>query len=167
MNNVYLVGFMGTGKTVVGKLLAQELNRKFLDLDDLIANKEKKPITDIFEEKGETYFRKVEKEIVKEISSQNNLVIACGGGVVIDKDNMDNLKKSGLVICLSASPEVILERTKKFEHRPLLNVEDQKEKIKELLTKRELFYKQAHYLINTSKLTLEEVLGQILKLIKK
>ncbi|MEW6171110.1 MAG: shikimate kinase [Candidatus Omnitrophota bacterium] len=166
MKNIYLVGFMGTGKTATAKLIAKTLNRKFLDLDDLITTKEKKSITKIFEEKGEVYFRKVEKEIVKEISAQKDLIVACGGGVVIDKDNLDNLKKSGVVICLTSTPEIILERTKKFNHRPLLNVDNPIEKIKELLIKREPFYNQAHYILDTTKLTPAQTKDEVLKLIK-
>lgn len=166
MKNIYLVGFMGTGKTATAKLLAKTLNRKFLDLDDLIIAQEKKPIAKIFEEKGEVYFRKVEKEVVKEISAQKNLIVACGGGVVIDKDNLESLKNSGMVICLTSTPEIILERTREFNHRPLLNVDNPIEKIKELLIKRESFYNQAHYILDTTKLTPAQTKDEILKLIK-
>ncbi|MFC1594585.1 shikimate kinase, partial [Candidatus Omnitrophota bacterium] len=110
--NIALVGFMGAGKTAVGKLLANRLNRTFVDVDDVIEQRESRPISDIFSQDGEPYFRKIEKEATKEVALQPKRVIACGGGVVLDKENIANLKGTSTIIYLKTTPEVILKRTK-------------------------------------------------------
>lgn len=153
---------MGTGKSAVGKLLAEKLNRDFIELDNLIEAKEKMPIKDIFEKKGESYFRKIEKQIVKESVLSKNAVISAGGGAVIDEDNFKNLKKSGIVICLKASPDTILKRTKDLKTRPLLNVPDPKKQIEDLLKKREIYYNKADFNISTDDLNIEQVVERIL-----
>ena len=162
MNNIILVGFMGTGKSVVGKKLAEKLKRDFLELDDSIEAKEKMSIKDIFEKKGEPYFRSVEKEVAKEASLRKNIVISAGGGAIVDEENFKNLKNSGDIICLKASPETILKRTKNLKTRPLLNVSDPKARIQELLLKREPYYNKADFSIDTDNITAEQVAEKIL-----
>ncbi len=157
---------MGTGKTEVARLLAKRLNRAFVDMDEAIVKQEKMPISDIFQKKGEPYFRKVEKDLVLELSRQDNLVVACGGGAFVDPENIENLKKSGLVICLTSKAETILKRTSRFTHRPLLKVDNPKARIEELLEKRAPFYAQAHETIDGDKITVEETVEEILKLLK-
>jgi len=164
--NIVLVGFMGTGKTVVGKRLAQRLNMEYVDVDELIEQQEGKKISDIFAEDGEPYFRKVEKKITRQVSGFENAVIATGGGVVLDEENIRNLKTKGVLICLSAQPEVILERTKSSVRRPLLNVADPEEKIAALLNKRAPLYAKADYTIDTSCLSIEEVVEKVIGIIK-
>ncbi|UCD54636.1 MAG: shikimate kinase [Candidatus Omnitrophota bacterium] len=164
MRNIVLVGFMGTGKTQVAKALSKKLGMKYVSTDALIEKKEKTTISDIFSRKGEGYFRKTEKDVIKDVSLMQNIVIDAGGGVVIDPENIKHLKKNGIIVCLWASPEVILERTKKYAHRPLLNVADPLKKIKELLAFRKSFYEKADYHIHTSKMTLEEVMDEIISL---
>jgi len=166
MKNIYLVGFMATGKTCVGKELTKRLNREFFDLDDLIEQRENMAIVDIFKQKGEPYFRKIEKEIVKEISSKKDLVVGCGGGAIVDEDNLAILKKSGLVICLKADVDIILERTKATTQRPLLNVQDPKGRVNDLLKKREPFYNRADYSVDTTNLEIGEVVDKIITIIK-
>lgn len=163
MHNIYLVGFMGTGKTAVGKELAKKKKWQFVDLDGLIELKEKCTITDIFAQNGEPYFRKLEKETLKEISQEKGFVVACGGGIVIDKDNIKRMKKTGVIICLTATPEVILKRTSRYTHRPLLNVDRPEKKIEELLKFRAPFYAQADKTIDTSKISIKEVVSRILR----
>lgn len=165
--NIALVGFMGAGKTVVGKALSRQLGMIFIDSDDAIVEKEHRAISDIFAKDGEPYFRKVEKEVIKEISQRDGLIIACGGGVVLDKENMSNLKRNGLVVYLQATAEVIFERTKSYAHRPLLNVEDPQREIVKILEQRLPFYSQADYAVDTSDLTIEEVVNKILEIIKR
>ena len=165
--NIYIIGFMGTGKTSVGKILAQSLNMDFLDLDNVIEAKESAKITNIFAQKGEPYFRKVEKEVLKEAAQKENLIVACGGGIVIDEDNVNLMKKTGKIICLAAKAETILDRTKGYAHRPLLNVSDPKVKIEELLNLRAPFYAKADYMIDTSNLSIEEVVSKILEIVQK
>ncbi|MFH2137969.1 MAG: shikimate kinase [Candidatus Omnitrophota bacterium] len=165
MKNIALVGFMGTGKTTIARILAEKLGFECVDIDDLIEFTEGMKIVDIFGQKGEAYFRDVEKEVVRKAAAQAKKVIACGGGVVLNENNIINLKQNGFIVCLSASPEVILERTKNYPHRPLLNVEDKAGKIKEMLEFRQPYYATADYTVNTSDLTKEEVVDRILELV--
>lgn len=165
--NIVLVGFMGTGKTAVAKILAEKLNMKYVDLDQLIEEQEGKKVSDIFAKDGEPYFRKVEKEIAGRVSQLDDTVIATGGGVVLDDQNINNLKRKGILICLLAEPEIILERTKKYIHRPLLNVTDPKASICALLNKRASCYAKADYSIDTSRLAIEEVIEKIIEIIRK
>jgi shikimate kinase len=165
MKNIVLVGFMGTGKTAVGKLLAARLKKQRLCLDDMIEWKIGKPIVEIFESDGESFFREVEKEIVKAASRDKDAVIDAGGGVVIDEENVKRLKEHGMIICLQARPEVIYERTKGLLHRPLLNTPDPVESIKALLDEREQYYNRADYTIDTSELTPDEVVEKIIDIV--
>jgi shikimate kinase len=167
MKNIVLVGFMGTGKTAVGKLLAARLKKQRLCLDDMIEWKIGKPIVDIFEQDGEAFFRKVEKDIVKSASHDKDAVIDAGGGVVIDEENVKRLKEHGVVICLRARPEVIYERTKGLLHRPLLNTPNPVENIRILLDKREQYYSRADYTIDTSELSPDEVVERIIDILEK
>jgi shikimate kinase len=164
MKNIVLVGFMGTGKSVVGKRLAKELKMKFISTDDIIEEREKRPIAEIFAKSGEPYFRGVEKEAVREVSGFDNVVIAAGGGAVLNEENMANLREKGVVICLNATPEAIYERTKKYRTRPLLNVADPVAKIKELMNARAPFYAKAEYQIETTGKSVSEVAKEIINL---
>lgn len=166
MSNIYLVGFMATGKTETARLLAKRLKRPFIETDELIAKREGMPITDIFKSKGEPYFRQVEKKVIQEVSQQKNAVVACGGGAFVDPENIELLKETGTVICLTSTPDVILKRASRFGHRPLLNVEDPKAAVVELLKKRQPSYLQAHHTIDADQLTVEETVEAILKILK-
>ncbi len=162
MQHIVLVGFMGTGKTVVGKQLAERLGRDFLELDEMIEKKEGCSIREIFEKRGEPYFREVEKEVIKEAIRKRHVVISAGGGAIIDEENLGNLKRDGFIICLEASPDIILERTKGLKSRPLLNVPDPKKEIAALLKKRGPYYKKADLSINTDSLSVEQVVERIM-----
>lgn len=164
--NIALVGFMGTGKTTIAQLLAIELKVNSIDIDALIEEKSGMKIVDIFAQKGEPFFRKLEKNIVADISKETGKILACGGGVVLDESNIQNLKKNGIIICLKARPEIILDRTKAYAQRPLLNVDNPKAKISELLKKRHKFYAKADYTIDTSDLNKAEVVREIMHKIK-
>ena len=166
MKNIYFVGFMATGKTAVGKALARRLGRRFIDLDDVIEKKEKMKIVDIFAQKGEPYFRTVEKSAVKEIATQHDQIVACGGGVVIDPENVATLKKSGVIICLEADCDTIVARSAGTAERPLLNVDNPRERVMELLKKRAVFYKQADHTIDTTKLGVNAVVDRIITITK-
>ena len=165
MRNIYLTGFMGTGKTSVGREIAGVLGLKFVDLDELIVKKEGRCINDVFAQDGEPYFRKAEKEALREVSQANSQVVSCGGGIVIDPENIAIMKQSGRFIALTARPEVIFERIKKETHRPLLNTADPLARIKELLAIRKPYYDQAEFVIDTSDISVQEVAEKVIKLI--
>jgi shikimate kinase len=158
---------MGTGKTAVGKELARKKKWQFVDLDDLIALREKRTISEIFAKDGEPYFRRREKQVLKEVAKEKKFVVACGGGIVIDKDNIRLMKETGKMICLSATPEVILKRTSGYKHRPLLNVTEPKKQIELLLKLRAPYYAQADKIIDTSKISVKEVVDRIIKFTRK
>ena len=166
-HNIVLVGFMGTGKSVVGKRVAEKLGRRFLELDEIIEKKEGASIKEIFEKKGELYFRRIEKETVKEVSQKIGVVISVGGGAIIDEENFNNLKRNSVIICLEASPDTILERTKGLRTRPLLNVPDPKQKIEGLLKKRASYYKRADYCIDTNRLMTGQVVTRVIELVSQ
>jgi len=170
MNNIYLVGFMGTGKSAVGRELAKKKNNlekrwQFVDLDGLIELKAKRSISDIFAQEGEPYFRKIEKQVLKEVAKEKQFVVGCGGGIVINEENIKIMKASGVIICLSAKPEVILKRISGSTHRPLLKVDNPIERIKLLLKLRSPYYAKADKTIDTSRLSIKEVVAKISKLL--
>lgn len=166
MKNIVLTGFMGTGKTEVGRLLARRLGYKFIDADSMIEEEQKMPITEIFKRFGEPYFRDVESEVIKRLSEMERVVISTGGGVVMREENMTNLRKKGVIICLMASPETIFERTKDDTSRPLLQVKDPLQRIRELLNFRRPYYEKADIMIDTDGKTPEEVAEEIIKKIQ-
>jgi shikimate kinase len=165
MRNIYLVGFMGTGKTAVGKELAKKKKWQFIDLDELIELREKRTIADIFAKEGEPYFRKAEKQVLKDIAREKKFVVACGGGIVINEENINIMKQTGIIINLAASPKVILMRTLRYAHRPLLNVATPQKQIELLLKLRAPYYAKADRTIDTSELSVKEVADKILKIV--
>ncbi len=167
--NIALIGFMGVGKTAVGKALAEKLRKKFVELDSLIEQRVGKPIPDIFQQDGEVAFRELELEVTEEVSRDKNLVIACGGGIVLNKINIDRLRNDSIIVYLTASPRVILKRTSgDGEDRPLLNVSDRVSEIRELLRFRKPFYERAADIkINTSRLDIDSVVEQIINKLKE
>lgn len=162
--NIALIGFMGTGKTAVGKALAEKLGRSFVELDSLIEQKAGKSIPDIFQQDGETAFRELEIELTKEVSKDKSLVIACGGGIVLNKINIDRLRESSGMVYLTASPGVILKRVANEEgQRPLLEVDNPTLAIREMLSSRKPFYERAADIkIDTSRLDINSVAEQII-----
>lgn len=165
--NIYLVGFMGTGKSSVGKELAKRKKWQFADLDELIELKEKRLIPEIFAKYGEPYFRKLEKKVLKEVATQKNFVVACGGGIVMDEDNSKTMKDSGVIICLSATTDVIFKRVSGYAHRPLLNVPDPKSAITHLLMLRAPFYARADKTFDTSRYSVKTISARILNFLSK
>ena len=168
-SNIALIGFMATGKSAVGRIVAGKLNREFVEMDDLVEQKAGKSIPEIFEQDGEIAFRELEIEVTREVSAGKNLVIACGGGVVLNKINVDRLKQGSIIVYLTASPEVILERVSgEGETRPLLNTTDKMGEIRELLSFRKPFYERAADItIDTDNLDVEAVAEQILNRLKE
>ncbi|MFC1461224.1 shikimate kinase [Verrucomicrobiota bacterium] len=161
-SNIVLVGFMGTGKSAVGQRLAQALHRAFVDMDALIESRAGKPIPRIFREDGESHFRDIERAVVRELAKKREQVIAAGGGVVLDQGNIREFSRSGLVVCLSASQEELVRRLSGSTDRPLLKKGDHAGGISDLLKKRQPFYDAIPAQVDTTGLTVEEVVSRIL-----
>jgi len=156
--NIALIGFMGTGKTTIGKTLAQKLGKTFVEIDALIAQKAGKSIADIFKEDGEIAFRQLEIEVTKEIAEKDNQVIACGGGIVLNRINIDRLKKNAVIVFLTVSFDVIEKRVSAGSRiRPLLEGStDRAKTIRELMEFRQPFYDRAADIkVNSSNIGIE------------
>ena len=167
--NIALIGFMGVGKTAVGKALAKKLNKRFVELDSLIEQKAGKSIPEIFQQDGEVTFRELEIEVTKEVSAGRNLVIACGGGVVLNKINIDRLREESIIVYLTASLRAIMKRIQnEGRERPLLNTPNKASTIRELLAFRKPFYERAADIkIDTSKQDIDSVVEQIVSKVRE
>ena len=160
--NIILTGFMGTGKTTIGQLLAKKTGYQFVDTDALIEKQIGQTIADFFATQGEKVFRQLETDVVKKLAKESDLVIATGGGLVLNPENVALLEQTGTIFCLTASTEDILKRISQQHHiRPLLQEDNPLKKIKVLLQQRNPIYSQFKQ-IPTSKLSLEEVIESIL-----
>ena len=164
--NIILVGFMGTGKTVVGRRLAAKLNKRFIDTDMEIERVTGMPVAGLIKKHGEIRFRSEETLALKRVAKLNNMVVATGGGIVLNKENMDLLREMGKIICLTAWPEVIKERIERRNNRPLLGKDTSIEKIKNLLAERDEFYKEADLLVDTSELQIDGVIKKLSEFLK-
>ena len=161
ISNLALVGFMGCGKSTVGRQVASELGFEFVDADTLIAERAGISITEIFSIEGEAAFRQLEREVIAALADRKKLVIATGGGAIVDPNNLTSLKQHALVICLWANAETIHKRTKHQSHRPLLQKADPLLTIRQMLAEREPHYKQADVMVNTEMRPLREVAAQV------
>ncbi|HXR46897.1 MAG TPA: shikimate kinase [Candidatus Limnocylindrales bacterium] len=159
--NLALIGFMGAGKTSVGRLVADQLHFDYLDTDEMIQSRTGRTIADIFKKDGEPAFRKLEEQLVSELAARKRTVISTGGGLPVNPINLASLKTHALVVCLWASPEKIWERVRNQTHRPLLCDPNPRLKIRELLAVREPFYRQADVLINTDLRSAREAAQQV------
>jgi shikimate kinase len=162
IRNLTLIGFMGTGKSTVGRLVADALHFTFLDTDDVIEARAGATVQEIFQHHGEPAFREWEHRIVEELTRRNKTVIATGGGLPANEANLASLKSHSLVVCLWSSPEKIWQRVKGQTHRPLLNNPDPLGKITELLQVRGPYYRKADVLVNTEFRSLREVTQQVI-----
>lgn len=162
IQNLALVGFMGTGKSTVGQLVAAQLHFRFADTDELIEARAGKTISSIFADDGETRFRDYEREVVEELKGVHRTVVATGGGLVVQEENLTSLKTHALVICLWASPETIRERVRHQTHRPLLLGPEPRERIRQLLNERAPFYRRADVLVNTDLRSVKEVVHHVI-----
>jgi len=163
--NIALIGFMGSGKTTVGRLLAVRLGMKFIDLDDVIKDKLGMEITEIFSNYGEKYFRDVESQVVKEVfTGIDNSVIACGGGVVLKDDNVRIINQNSVVVYLRISPYEAYSRLLSCRDRPLLNVSNRLEVINQLMRVREpLYLRTAHIVVDVDGRTPEDIVEEIIR----
>jgi shikimate kinase len=161
VHNLALIGFMGTGKSSVGRMVADALHFTFLDTDDVITARAGKSITEIFQQNGEAAFRELERRMVEELSRRTRTVISTGGGLPLDPENLGSLRTHSLLICLWASAEKIWERVRGQTHRPLLQEADPLVKIRTLLEIRGPCYRQADVLVNTEMRSVREVAMQV------
>ena len=157
--NIVLAGFMGTGKTTVGQLVAAELGWPFVDADDVIVERAGMPVPEIFAQFGEPHFRQIEREVCRELAARERVVIATGGGMLVDPANRDCMMESGLVICLSAAPETLESRLAGDDNRPLLRGD-----WRGLLERRREAYAAIPNQIDTSERTPEQVAAEIVRL---
>lgn len=154
---------MGVGKSTIGRRVARGLKYKFQDSDHIIEKKEGRRIPDIFEQDGEAYFRKLERAYIESGHPESGMVVSCGGGLVIEPGMSELLKSKGVVICLFASAESIIERTSRNKNRPLLQVDNPEQRIRELLKAREPIYMKAGACITTEGRTIPEVTKHIMR----
>ena len=163
MKNLILIGFMGSGKSSVGKRVAQKLDFHFVDTDELIERRMGKSVTQIFERYGEAYFRDLEKHVMRELAGRTHLVVATGGGSVIADENWGSWRRNGIIALLETDAETIHQRTRHHTHRPLLQGTDALVKIKSLLTERLRRYAMADFSVNTVGKTCDEVAKTVLE----
>lgn len=163
MPNLYLVGFMGVGKSTTGKQIAKKLKLQFIDSDAVIETVKQKTVTQIFEEEGESAFRILEQQFI-ETHPKTGCVVACGGGLLIPQGSLELLQSLGVVVCLFASPETILARTQHRSTRPLLNVENKKETIEELLAARERKYSKISNAVATENRPVPEIVKHVIRI---
>ncbi len=170
--NIILIGYRGSGKSTVGCKLAARLERRFVDTDDLIENRQRMPIADIVKSYGWDYFRKLEKSLIEEISKDDHLIIAPGGGAVVDPENVKTLRGNGFIIWLKAGRKALLKRINQDPgtktRRPTLTGKGTSEEIEETISQRERLYEKASDIqIDTSRLAVDAVVEGILAVVKE
>jgi len=161
--NLYLVGFMGTGKTTVGRMVAERLGFTLLDSDQEIERQQGRTIATIFAEAGEPAFRALEREFIARGHPPARTVVACGGGLVVQPGMLELLKQKGVVICLHASLATVLQRISGHAHRPLFNVENPEARLRELYAQREPVYRRSGTLILTDNRPLTDVVNHVFR----
>ncbi len=165
--NIYLIGFMGVGKTTLAEYLSRNFGLQVVEMDQMIEEQEGKTVTDIFATEGEACFRALETELLRSLAGRDNLVVSCGGGAALREENVAEMKKGGRVILLTASPEEIYGRVKDCDDRPLLKDLSDVQGIADLMEQRRDKYEAAADLvINTDKKTVEEVCGELIQGLK-
>ena len=165
--NIYIIGFMGTGKSTIGRQLAQQLEYEFLDSDQIIEKNAGITIPQIFEEQGEEAFRELERHFVETGHPNQGCVISCGGGLVLQPGLKEALQSKGMVIALFASPETIYERTRQNRNRPLLDVENPKNVIRKLLEERMPVYREAGIGVLTDGRSVADIVAHILRIYQR
>jgi shikimate kinase len=161
--NLYLVGFMGTGKSTVGRGVAQKLGFELLDSDHEIERQRGKSIPEIFASEGEPVFRQLERAFIEGGHPASRTVVSCGGGLVVQPNMLEMLQRKGVVICLHAALETILARTARQRNRPLLNVEDPEARLRTLYAEREPIYRKAGTMILTDARPLTEIVAHVVR----
>ena len=163
INNIFLIGFMGAGKSTIARTLQRELGFPLVEMDERIVQEQGMSINDIFAQYGEAHFREIESQLVVDLGKQEPSIVSCGGGVVVRPENTQNMKKSGRIVLLKASPETIFERVKNSTDRPILNGHMNVEYIAELMEKRRVLYEEAADItIQTDGKTREQICEEII-----
>ena len=157
---------MGSGKSTLARILSEELNWSSVSTDAKIEQKEGRSIANIFRDSGEAYFRNLEHQAVVEIAGNQGVIVDCGGGVVLNPENIALLKRTGILVYLSCAPEEMYRRIQMQPKRPLLDVPDPLGKIRELLKQRQPFYEQADMTLDTSDGDLHRVAREVIKRVK-
>ena len=167
MTNVFLIGFMGSGKSTIASYLTENCGMEMIDMDQLIVEREGMAIPNIFAQKGELYFRDVETSLLIELQGEQNKVVSCGGGVVLRDENVQAMKKSGQVVLLNAKPETILERVKNDDNRPLLQGNKNVQFIRDMMEKRQPKYEAvADFIVHTDGKSADEICKEIISNVK-
>lgn len=162
--NIYLIGFMGAGKSTIARTLVREQGCSLVEMDEQIVEEQGMSINEIFEKYGEDHFRDIESRLVEDLGKKRGMVVSCGGGVVVRKENVQNMKSSGKIVFLTATPETVYERVKNSTDRPILNGHMNVEYIAGLMEKRRALYEEAADLtIATDGKTRDEICREILK----
>ena len=165
--NIMLIGFMGTGKSTVASYLCEMYHMELVEMDELIAKREGMSIPDIFAKHGETYFRDLETNLVIELQEETNKVVSCGGGVVLRERNVEEMKKNGCIVLLTAKPETILERVKDDDNRPLLRGNKNVGFISEMMEKRrEKYEAAADVVIATDEKEVQDICAEIIERVR-
>ena len=161
--NLYLVGFMGTGKSTVGRQVAKQIDFRFLDSDQEIERLQGKPVSAIFAEHGEARFRELEREFIERGHPAEGCVVACGGGLVVPPGMLELVRSRGIVMCMHAPIETIIQRIMHTTHRPLLAVEDPAKRLRELYAQREELYRKTGTMVLTDSRPLREIVAHVLR----
>lgn len=161
--NLYLVGFMGTGKSTVGRAVAQRLGFALVDSDHEIERRQGRTIPEIFAQDGEPAFRALEREFIEQGHPAERTVVACGGGLVVQPGMLERLRARGVVVCLHASLETVLARTSRYRHRPLLEVENPEERIRTLFAAREAIYRRSGTMVLTDGRPLGDIVAHVIR----
>ena len=161
--NLYLVGFMGTGKSTVGRMLVRQLGYQFLDSDHEIERLQGRPISRIFAEDGEARFRELEREFIATGHPDHGCIVAGGGGLVVPPGMLELLHRRGVVICLHAPIETVLKRTMHSTHRPLFEVENREQRVRELYAQREEIYRRTGTMVLTDSRPMREIAAHVLR----
>ena len=168
VKNIYLIGFMGTGKSSIASSLGKNYNMEVVEMDEAIEKKEGMTISEIFSRKGEEYFRQVESQLIMEIGAKNNQVVSCGGGTPMRQENVDEMKKSGTIVLLTATPQTVFERVRHSNNRPLLNSNMNVEYISKLMEqRREKYEAAADIVIDTNDKTKDTIVNEIIHIFAK
>lgn len=162
--NIVLVGLSGSGKTTIGMILSKKSNYMFTDTDEIIVKLQNRSINEIFAENGEEYFRDLETDVIKEVSTQGNQIISTGGGIVLRQENLTNLSRNGIVFYLKTSVDTLIKRLEGDSSRPLLKTKDIKKKLENMLNIRGNLYEKADVIIETDKMSAEETSEEILRI---